>query len=194
MGRVRYGIKNLYYALATDDGTGKLTYETPVAVPGAKSVSFDAQGDTVSEYADNVLWYTSAANSGYSGDLVFEDTDAADTFLTAVLGLTKDSTTGAVFETAADSQKEFALLWQFELSGGEETGKRTVLYRCVASRPSLAGETKESGITVDTNTVTITAMPRISDDMVKASATSGATAYSTWFTNVVEKGTTTSGS
>jgi phi13 family phage major tail protein len=107
-----------------------------------------------------------------------------------VLGMTKDSTTGALFETASDTPKEFALLWQFELAGGDETGKRTVLYRCTASRPSLAGETKESGITVDTNTVTITAMPRISDDMVKASATSDATAYSNWFSKVVEKGAT----
>ena len=190
MGRIRYGIKNLYYAIATDDGTGKLTYETPVAVPGAKSVSFDAQGDALKEYADNVLWFSATANSGYSGDLVFEDTAAADDFLTAVLGMTKDSTTGALFETASDTPKEFALLWQFELAGGDETGKRTVLYRCTASRPSLAGKTKESGISVDTNTVTITAMPRISDDMVKASATSDATAYSNWFSKVVEKGAT----
>lgn len=188
MGRIRYGIRNLYYALATDDGTGKLTYQTPVAVLGAKSVSFDAQGDTITEYADNTLWFSTAVNSGYSGDLVFEDTAAADEFLSAVMGMTKDETTGAVFETASDTPKEFALMWQFELAGGKETGKRTVLYRCTASRPSLAGETKESSMTVDTNTVTITAMPRISDDMVKASCDSSATAYSTWFSKVPEKG------
>ncbi len=190
MGRIRYGIKNLFYAIATDDGSGKLTYGAPVSVPGAKSISLDPQGDTVSEYADNTLWFSATANSGYNGDLVFEDTAAAEEFLAAVLGLTKDATTGAIFETASDKQKEFALLWQFELAGGEETGKRTVLYRCVASRPSQSGATKEAGITVDTNSVKITAMPRINDDMVKASCTSGATSYSKWFSKVVEKGAT----
>lgn len=189
MGRVRFGVKNLYYALATDDGTGKLTYETPVAVPGAKSVSFDAEGEETEEYADNIEWFYGTTNNGYSGDLVFEDTAAADTFLEAVLGQTKDETTGATFETSDDEQREFALLWQFELKGSKETGKRTVLFRCYASRPSLSGETKGSGITVATNTVKIKAIPRISDDMIKASASSADTAYSTWFSKVVEKGT-----
>lgn len=190
MGRIRYGIKNVYYAAATDDGTGKLTYSTPVAVPGAKSMSLDAQGDNTDEYADNVLWFHATANSGYSGSLEFEDTADADNFMQSVLGQSKDEATGVVYENAEDTPVEFALLFQFELAGGTETGKRGLFYRCTASRPTVAGQSKESSISVATNTVNITAMPRINDDMVKASCTSDASAYATWFSKVTEKTTT----
>lgn len=187
MSRIRYGISNLHYAVATDDGTGKLTYEKPVAVPGAKSISLDAQGDSTDEYADNVLWFHADSNSGYSGSLEFEDTDQADTFMQAVLGQEKDDTTGVVYEASSDEPVEFALLFQFQLAGTKQTGKRALFYRCTASRPSVAGSTKESSISVETNSVNITAMPRISDDLVKASCISDASAYSTWFSKVTEK-------
>lgn len=185
MGRIRYGIKNVHYAIATAGTGGALTYATPVALPGAKSMSLAPQGESFDEYADNVNWFHEDTNNGYSGDLVFEDTADADTFLVAVLGQTKDSTTGVVTEKVSDEPKEFALLGQFELAGDTETGKRWCFVRCTASRPTAEGQTKEGSITVNTNAVTITALPRISDDAVKKSCVSTDSAYSTWFSAVV---------
>ena len=43
--KVFFGIKNVYYAVATDDGTGALTYATPVAIPGARSIGLSASGE-----------------------------------------------------------------------------------------------------------------------------------------------------
>ena len=186
MGRVRYGLKNLYYATATEGGGGALTYATPVALPGAKSISLSAEGETVDESADDVRWYHLDVNNGYTGTLEFEDTAAADTFVKTVLGQTTD-TDDVIWESAADVPVQFALLGQFTLAGGTETGKRFALLRCVISRPELAGQTKEqSGLTIQTNTVNITAMPRISDDMVKATCDSESDAYSGWFSAVVD--------
>lgn len=184
MGRIRYGIKNVYYAVATEGTGGALTYATPIAVPGAKSISLAPQGDSVDEYADNVVWYHEDTNSGYTGDLEFEDTAAADTFLATVLGHTVDSTTGVVTEKADDQAVEFALMFQFELGGANETGKRACFVRCKASRPTMAGQTKEGSLTVATNTVSITAMPRVSDDVVKKTCVSTDSAYETWFNEV----------
>lgn len=184
MGRIRYGIKNAHYAVATDDGNGALTYDTPVAIPGAKSISLDAEGEAVDEYADNVKWWHTDTNNGYTGTLEFEDTAAADTFLQTVLGQTKDSTSGIVTEKSSDTPLEFALGFQFELAGATETGKRAWLVRCTASRPSMVGETKEASIAVQTNTVNITAMPRISDDVVKHTCVSSDSAYATFFSAV----------
>ncbi len=186
MGRVRYGIKNAYYAKATDSGSGVLTYATPTAIPGAKSISLDAQGDGVDEYADNTVWWHGNINNGYSGSIEFEDTAAADAFLVDVLGWTKDQTTGVITEKADDSPAEFALGWQFELAGATETGKRVWLLRVTASRPALSGQTKDSSITVATNTVNIVAVPRIDNDKVKTSCISTDSAYASWFSEVVD--------
>ena len=53
MSRIRYGIKSVYYAVITEGEDGNVTYATPVALPGAKSISLSAEGDKLEEYADN---------------------------------------------------------------------------------------------------------------------------------------------
>ena len=189
MGRIRYGIKNVYYAVATEGAGGALTYATPVAIPGAKSISLDAQGESVDEYADNVTWWHGDVNNGYSGTLEFEDTAAAETFIVTVLSQTKDSTTGLVTEKSSDQQKEFALGFEFTLDGGTETGKRIWMLRSKISRPQISGSTKEANVAAQTQTVNLTCMPRANDEKVKTSAISTDSVYTNWFTAVVD-GTT----
>lgn len=178
--KIKYGIQNVYYAVATDDGTGTLTYATPVALKGAVSLSLDTQGDTNTFYADNIAYFTSTANNGYQGDL--ELALIPDDFRTAILGETLDRK-GFYVEKASDKAKEFALLFQFE---GDENATRHCLYRCMASRPSVASATQEESIEPQTESITITAMPRISDNVIKSRCPSSATDYATWFGAVVE--------
>lgn len=178
--KIKYGIKNVYYAVATDDGQGVLTYATPVALKGAVSLSLDAQGDTNTFYADNIAYFTATANNGYQGDL--ELALIPDDFRTAILGETLN-TDGIYVEKADDKAKEFALLFQFE---GDENATRHCLYRCTASRPSVAGATQEESIEPQTESITITAMPRISDSVIKSRCPSSAASYANWFSAVVE--------
>lgn len=178
--KIKYGIKNVYYAVATDNGAGVLTYATPVAIPGAVSLSLDAQGDTNSFYADNIIYFTSSANNGYQGDL--EVALLPDNFREDVLGETVDDN-GLLVEMANADTVEFALLFQFE---GDDKAARHCLYRCTASRPAVSGSTKEESIEPQTESVTITAMPRINDEVVKSKCLEGGTGYSSWFTSVVE--------
>ena len=126
-------------------------------------------------------------NDGYTGSIEFEDTAAADLFLQTVLGQRK-GTNGLVVESADDEAKEFAILGQFELRGGEEVGKRAVFYRVTASRPDINGDSKESGNApvVATNIVNVIALPRISDNYVKGSAVSTDAIYDDFFTAVPE--------
>lgn len=187
MGRIRYGFSNLYYAVATQGTGGALTYGTPVHIPGAKGMSMTPAGSDITEPADNTTWASFKTNDGYTGTIEFEDTTEADAFLETVLGMTKDETSGLVVEKADDDYKEFAIIGQMELAGGIETGKRVCFYRCVASRPEMSAQTKEvGGLTVATNTVNITALPRINDNKVKGSADSSDSAYANFFTAVPE--------
>ena len=187
MGRIRYGFSNLYYAVATEGAGGALTYAAPVKIPGAKSMTMTAAGQQFTESADNGAWYNGSTNDGYTGSITFEDTAAADTFLETVLGRTK-ATNGLVVESADDVAKEFAIMGQFELRGGTEVGKRAVFYRVTASRPDVGGETKEVGSApnIATNVVNLTALPRINDNKVQASAVSTDTIYANFFSAVPE--------
>lgn len=181
--KVFYGIKNVYYAKATDDGNGNLTYATPVAIPGARSISLSASGDSTDWYADNVSYFATFANNGYEGDLVVAM--LPDSFKQDILGETLD-TKGFYVETSDVTTSEFALLFQFE---GDDKAVRHCLYRCTASRPDVASSTVEASIEPQEETLTIRAMPRIADGVVKARApyTAATTsAYATWFAAVQE--------
>ena len=183
MAKIKYGLSNVYYAIATDDGNGTLTYATPVAWKGAVSLSLDAQGDTNTFYADNVAYFTSNANNGYQGD--FESALIPETFRTGVMGETLDAK-GFYLEKSNQQGKEFALLFQFE---NDEKNTRHCLYRCVASRPATNGSTQEESIEPQTETITITAMPRISDNLIKSRCpytSSTSSSYATWFSSVQE--------
>lgn len=178
--KIKYGISKCYYSVITDTN-GTITYGTPVALPGAVSLSLDAQGESNTFYADNIAYYVSSANNGYQGD--FELALLPDSFRTDVLGEELDSNSGMYVEKSNVPTVEFALLFQFE---GDENATRHCLYRCTASRPGTNGSTQEETIEPQTETITITAMPRISDTVVKSRCPYGASAYNNWFTAVVE--------
>lgn len=179
--KVKYGLKNVYYAVATEGTGGALTYDTPVAWPGAVSLSMAQQSAESNFYADNVLYWKGMANSGYQGD--FESALIPDSFRTDVLGEVLD-TKGFYVESAGKPTVEFALMFQFE---GDETATRHCFYRCIASRPDVNGSTTEESITPQTESLTLTAMPRINDQVVKSRCPASATQpYSAWFTAVQE--------
>ena len=181
--KIKYGIKNVYYAKAYADSLGALTYDSPQPILGAVNLSLTAQGETSTFYADNIAFWTANANNGYQGDL--EVALIPDQFRTEILGETLDAK-GMYVEKASDTQNEFALLFQFE---GDEHETKHALYRCVASRPDVSGSTKTESIEPQTETLTLTAMPRINDDVIKARCpytASTTSAYATWFSAVVQ--------
>ena len=181
--KVKYGLSNCYYAVL-DETQG--TYGTPVALPGAVNLSLDQEGDTNKFRADNIDYYVSISNGGYSGDL--ELALIPDSFLTDVMGEIVDQTSGLQYERADAKPKAFALLFQFE---GDEHSTRHVLYNVKATRPTLASQTTEETIEPVTETISVTATARnvtINNDtvpLVKGKCKEGDTGYSTFFTAVV---------
>lgn len=178
--KIKYGLRNVYYAVATEGAGGVLTYGTPVRIPGAVNLSISPEGESEPFYADDIIYYQSQSNNGYTGTL--EVALLPDSFLTDVLGDTVDSS-DVVIESAAAVSKEFALMFEFQ---GDVNATRHVLYRCKAARPEVAGSTKEASVTPQAETLDLTVMPRINDQLVKAKCVATSVAYTGWFTEVYE--------
>ena len=67
--KVKYNLKNVHAAKMTVTEEGAFTYAAPQAIPGAVSISLDAEGETSPFYADGIVYFRSTTNNGYSGDL-----------------------------------------------------------------------------------------------------------------------------
>jgi phi13 family phage major tail protein len=179
--KVKYGLSNCYYAVL-DETAG--TYGTPVAMPGAVNLSLDQEGETNNFRADNMDYYVSVSNNGYSGDL--ELALIPDSFLTDVMGEVV-GTNGLQYEIADAKPKAFALLFQFE---GDEHATRHVLYNCKATRPTLASQTTDTSIEPVTETISLTAIAKeftidtSTVKVVKAKCKPTDTAYDNFFTAV----------
>ena len=179
--KVKFNIKNVHYAKLTEDESGTVTWVTPVKIPGAVSISLSVSGEISQFYADGIVYYQGASNSGYEGDL--EMALIPDQFREDILKETKDEK-GILIENASVETERFALMFEFD---GDQKSTRHVLYNCTATRPSLEGNTTEGTKEPTTETLTISAAP-LADGRVKAKTTAEAdeTAYNSWYTAVYE--------
>ena len=181
--KVKYNLRNVHAAKLTEtvaDGVTTFTYATPKAIPGAVSISLDAEGESSPFYADGIVYFRSSTNNGYSGDL--EIALIPEWFRTEILQEALDAKGVLVESSNVTESVKFALLFEFD---GDVNAIRHVLYNCSASRPSIASETKEDTIEPGTETLSVTADPR-SDGLVKGRTgdTTDQTAYADWYKNV----------
>lgn len=183
--KVKYNLKNVHAAKLTEtvtDGVTTFSYGTPKAIPGAVSISLDAEGESSPFYADGIVYFRSVTNNGYSGDL--EIALIPEWFRTEILQEELDNK-GVLIEKSTNAENtKFALLFEFD---GDINAIRHVLYKCTASRPSIESETKEDTIEPGTEKLTITADPR-SDGLVKARTGDEVdqTTYDNWYQSVYE--------
>lgn len=178
--KVKYNLKNVYAAKLKKDAGGSFNYDTPKPIPGAVSISLDAEGESSPFYADGIVYFRSTANNGYSGDL--EMALIPEWFRTEILKEKLDKN-GVLVEKATTGEAEkFALLFEFD---GDVKAIRHVLYNCSASRPSIASETKEDTIEPGTETLSLTADPR-EDGLVKSRSgdTTSDETYANWYKSV----------
>lgn len=149
--KIKYGLKNVYFAVATIAADGSATYATPKAFPGAVSLSLEPQGESNPFFADNIEYWAGISNAGYEGDL--EIARIVDDFKTDVLGY-KTGGNGLMYEDTNATAKNFALLFQFE---GDEHATRHVFYNCTATRPNVSGQTRSDTVEPQTETIKISA-------------------------------------
>lgn len=184
--KVKFGIRNVHYAVMSADTP---TYETPVPIPGAVSLTMEASGDTTPFYADDMQYFVTVSNNGYSGDL--EVAYFPESFFEDIFGYTVSTNDKVMTENAAAQPKPFALLFEEE---GDVTGTKYVLYNCTCTRPSRNLATTTETTEPQTQTSTITASP-LSDrrTMAYTTAETPAQVLTAWYDEVWLADTTQGG-
>lgn len=193
MARIKYGLKNVYYAVATIDDDNEATYATPVRIPGAVNLSLEPQGDQEVFNADNIDYFVSQGNNGYEGDL--EIALVPESFEKDVLGAIEDNK-GVLIEDIDAPVVHFALLFQFEQ---DTQALKHVFYNCTATRPTVEGETKGESIEPKTDTLSLRAgsihNEALGKDVTKArsSESTDSAVYNGWFSAVYQSAAVSNG-
>lgn len=181
--KVKFGLSNVHIAPLTETDSG-ITYGTPFKLPGAVNLTTDPEGDVTKFKADDITYYTSSSNDGYSGDL--EVALLIEKFLTDILGRTKDSN-GAIFENAEDKISRFAFMFEIK---GDAKKRRVIFYDCSTSRPSAENKTVEETIEPQTDKITISMNPRSTDKLIRCEIEPSETnteVYESFFDEVYER-------
>lgn len=184
--KVRFNLKNVHYAVLTIT-SGTVSYGTPKAVPGAVALDLSPQGELTKEYADGIVYYQTAANNGYEGDLEMER--FPDEMRQDIWGDTLGGTSKVLTEKANVEPASFALLFQID---GDQNNDFFVLYSCTGTRPHVSSRTNEATKQPQHETSTISAVPR-PDYLVMARTTKDTPAATKtgWFSSVFVEGSGT---
>lgn len=152
MGKVIYGLKNVHYSIYNNSTK---EYGAWKAIPGAVSLSSDADTTQNDFYADDVVYATISASGKETGSIEFAA--ITDEMYTDLFGYATDATSGLTYQTTEPTAVTVAL--GYEVSGNE--GKiRGVRYNVTFTAPSQSANTMTDSTNPDTVTVNYTAIGR----------------------------------
>ena len=187
MGRVIYGLKNVHYAIF-DATTG--TYGSWKEIPGAVSMSADADTTQNDFYADDTIYAVISAASKETGTVEFAA--ITDEMYTDLFGYSNGDG-GLTYQETEPVTTTVAL--GYEVSGNE--GKmRGVRYNVTFTAPSQSSNTQTDSTNPDTVSINYTAVGRdftvggVSKNVLKAHCKEGSTAYEGFWSSVVTPGDT----
>lgn len=144
MSKVKVGVNKFYYAkqLTEDTASAAATYDSPVAVPGLRSVSREVESNTNTMYADNGPYETDTAMGDITVSL--EMAELPLSVQADLLGCTYDSTNKKLTRKTSDSAPYVAIMFEGNTADG---GKRCVkLYKGKFAVPDDSYATKEENI------------------------------------------------
>ena len=177
--KVKFNLWNVYYAPLLTNTASKIEYGTPIAIPGAVSLSLDPTGENTPFYADGIEYYTISNNMGYSGDL--EIALIPESFRVDILKESPDSNK-VLIENKDINVGKFALLFRFD---GDIRAINHIMYNCSVSRPKIGSKTNEESKEVQTETLTISAKPLVQGYVkAKTGDSTPQKVYDNWFKSV----------
>ena len=183
--KVNFGLSKVHYAVLTEGTTN--SWATPVSVPGAVSLTIDDNSSSNPFYADNITYYRSFANNGYSGTL--ELAKVPEAMLSDIWGITESTSDKVIYEYKGTAPAPFALLFQRE---GDTDPEMAVLYKVTpTSKPTFGSSTIEDSPEPVTVSFEFEATPLTTGTTSQLGLISARTAADTttttknaWFTSV----------
>lgn len=152
--KVKFGLSNVHYAVATVSEAGAVTYGNWSALPNGISLTTDSNTNTSTQYADNVLVYEGSTVT--STTLELELTVIPKAFLTDILGY-KVGSDGGLVQPAGAITKKIAL-W-FEMDGDVKKSRVCYFLCSVSDVPGENAQTKTESITFANKKLNLTAYP-----------------------------------
>ena len=176
--KIRFGLRNVFYAKMIDDNT----YDRPVPINGAVSLTLKYNGSSATIYADDSPYADMSINNGYTGTL--EMVMIPEQFKIDILNFDHDNN-GSLVESSDQKTNYFALM--FEVQGDKNT-TRHVLYRCKAAVPDEEFNTQEEKAKNTNTKLTFSAYPSLGSGWlshkIHCAAHSFQANYGTWFNGV----------
>lgn len=173
--KVEFGISNLYVC-TYEDTAGTVTLGTPVAVPGAVTLTLEPEGDDNTFYADNTAYWSQFSDNGFSGSIEVAMFD--DTFKKTFMGYI-ELDDGGIAQIKGATKPSVCLMFQSE---GDAEARRGILYNVSLGNINRSYNTTEDTVEVDTETIDITVVGDNGTKIVKVSYDKSMAAYDTLFT------------
>ena len=177
--KVQFNLKNVAYAVLTQTA-GVPFWDTPVKVPGAVTLTMDAEGDVTPFYADGIAYYQAIANGGYSGSL--EMARYPDQMLKDIWGYVESQTDHVITENVNVEPRPFALLYQID---GDADNQLYCLYNCSGTRPGIGSKTNTKEPQTQTSNISASALED-GNVLVRTTAQTPASVRQAWYTKVYE--------
>ena len=152
MGKVRYGLSNVHYAIYDETNN---EYGDWKAIPGAVSLTIDKEDNKNDFYADNIVYAVVKNTSKETGSIEF----AALTkdIEHDLFGVTSDSVSGLEYATTDAAPVSIALGYEID---GNVKKQRGLRYNVTLDEPNFAANTETDSTNPDTVTANITALAR----------------------------------
>lgn len=175
--KVRFGLSNIHIGTYTEGTGGAVTLGEPVAQPGAVNLSLDPESEENTFWADNVKYYVTNQDNGFSGSLEVAKFD--DAVKKAFLGYI-DVANGGIAHIKGATKPKVYIAAQAE---GDEQGRRFILYNVTLGQIQFEAATTEDAAEPATETVDINVTGDNKTGITMAEYPKNAAGYATLFSN-----------
>ena len=145
--KARTGLKNLYFAIMTEDTRDTISYETPFYAPGVISIEVNPNVNSATLYTDNKasIFYSTIG----SVEVTIGKDSLPDDLLKKLLG--RDSVGAINYITNKYSAPYVAMM--YEQTYDNDTSSFVKLYKGKFSEPSQSNETKGDSVNFQTGEI-----------------------------------------